>query len=82
MKQERTQTGETVCVFEEIASERVYITLKATLENGVTLFFDDKKGCALGSDGLVYAPVCRCPEGEDEDAEVIGWCAAAREVIM
>ena len=51
-------------------------------EPGATLFFDDKKGCALGSDGLVYAPVCRCPEGEDEDAEVIGWCAAAREVIL
>ncbi len=82
MELEPTRTGEAVHILKEIASEPVRICLKVTLETGVTLFYDDRKGCALGSDGKEYAPVCRCLDGEDGDAEVIGWCAAAEEVML
>lgn len=82
MRMEITESGETVNVLEERSLEPVHIVLKVELENGVVLLFDDKLGRAVGSDGGLYAPVCRAAGGTEGDAVIIGWCVGEREVFL
>lgn len=82
MRIEKTKSGEMIQVWEERSFQSVHIVLKVELENGTVLLYDDLAGQALGSDGVIYAPVYRDAEGAEDDVDIIGWYAGDREVMV
>lgn len=56
--------------FQERSSKSIRIVLQIVLETGVTVFYDDARGCAYGNDGKTYYPVCR---EDGDELMVLGW---------